>query len=62
MLKSDNTNGNYPTYTVDVDDVVEAWYASMYASRQMPDPVDIYDRLHQLESKLIEMEEAISSK
>ena len=61
ILKSDNTNGNYPTYTVPVEDVVEVWYASMYASRQMPDPVDIFERMHALEGKLIEVEELLKS-
>lgn len=56
ILKSDNVDGNFPTYTMEIEDVEEVWYVSMYASKQMPEPIDIYERLTQLESKLIELE------
>ncbi|MFD0863193.1 helix-turn-helix transcriptional regulator [Sungkyunkwania multivorans] len=59
ILKSDNKDGNYPTYTIDAEDVIEAWYVTMYASRQMPEPVDVYDRLHNLESKLVMLEKKL---
>ena len=60
ILKSDNKDGNYPTYTINSDDIVEVWYVTMFASKQMPEPVDIYDRLHELESKLIELQETVN--
>ncbi|MFL0085255.1 S24 family peptidase [Tenacibaculum maritimum] len=57
ILKSDNKDGNYPTYTINIEEVMEVWYVTMFASKQMPEPVDIYDRLHELESKVVELEE-----
>jgi len=61
ILKSDNRNGNYPTYTIDAEEVMEVWYVTMFASKQMPEPVDVYDRLHELESQLIELKETIQN-
>ena len=60
ILKSDNKNGNYPTYTIDADEVMEVWYVTMFASKQMPEPVDIYDRLHELESQLVALKETLN--
>ena len=62
ILKSDNKDGNYPTYTIDDEDIVEVWYVSMFASKQMPEPIDIYDRLHELESKIVELDSIIQQK
>lgn len=62
ILKSDNKDGNYPTYTINAEDIVEVWYVTMYASKQMPEPVDIYDRLHELESKVVDLEGALQRK
>ena len=62
ILKSDNKDGNYPTYTINTEDIVEVWYVTMYASKQMPEPVDIYDRLHELESKVVDLEGALQHK
>ena len=59
ILKSDNKNGNYPTYTIDAEEIMEVWYVTMFASKQMPEPVDVYDRLHELESQVIELKEAL---
>lgn len=59
ILKSDNKNGNYPTYTIDAEDIMEVWYVTMFASKQMPEPVDIYDRLHELESQIVELKESM---
>ncbi len=59
VLKSDNKNGNYPTYTIDVEEILEVWYVTMFASKQMPEPVDVYDRLHELEGKIVLLEEQI---
>ncbi|MFY0630528.1 MAG: S24 family peptidase [Flavobacteriaceae bacterium] len=60
ILKSDNKNGNYPTYTINADEVMEVWYVTMFASKQMPEPVDIYDRLHELESQLVTLKESLN--
>ena len=63
ILKSDNKDGNYPTYTINAEDIVEVWYVTMYASKQMPsEPVDIYDRLHELESKVVDLEGVLKHK
>jgi hypothetical protein len=59
ILKSDNKNGNYPTYTIDADDIMEVWYVTMFASKQMPEPVDVYDRLHELESQVVALKESL---
>ena len=61
ILKSDNKRGNYPTYTIDVQDIMEVWYVTMFASRQIPESVGLYDRLHELESQLVELREAMRS-
>lgn len=61
ILKSDNKDGNYPTYTIDAEDIMELWYVTMFASKQMPEPIDVYDRLHELESKLTELQEALKN-
>jgi DNA-binding XRE family transcriptional regulator len=62
ILKSDNRDGNYPMYSIYAEDILEVWYASMYASKQMPDPISIYEKLHALESKFFEMEELLRKK
>lgn len=61
ILKSDNNDGNYPTYTIEAEDIMEVWYVTMFASKQMPEPIDVYDRLHELESKLTELQEALKN-
>ncbi len=60
ILKSDNKDGNYPMYSINAEDILEIWYATMYASKQMPDPVNIYEKLHTLEGKIFELEDYIS--
>ncbi|MCP4052583.1 S24 family peptidase [Mesoflavibacter sp. CH_XMU1422-2] len=61
ILKSDNTNGNYPTYTINAEDIMEVWHVTMFASKQIPEPMDVYDRLHELESKLLQLQEALKN-
>lgn len=62
ILKSDNKDGNYPTYTINAEDIMEVWYVTMFASKQMPEPVDVYDRLHELESKIVDLQQLVSQK
>lgn len=62
ILKSDNKDGNYPAYTINAEDVLEVWYVTMFASKQMPEPVDVYDRLHELETKIVVLEERLQGK
>jgi DNA-binding XRE family transcriptional regulator len=59
ILKSDNRDGNYPIYSINTDDLIEVWCAKMYASKQMPDPVNIYEKVHDLEGKVFELENII---
>ncbi|MFC5046971.1 S24 family peptidase [Aquimarina hainanensis] len=61
ILKSDNKDGNYPTYTINADEIMEVWYVTMFASKQMPEPVDVYDRLHDLESKIVFLEDKLKN-
>lgn len=56
ILKSDNRDGNYPIYSINLEDILEVWYAKMYASKQMPDPINIYEKIHELEGKIYELE------
>ncbi|CAL2080301.1 LexA family transcriptional regulator [Tenacibaculum sp. 190524A02b] len=62
ILKSDNKDGNYPTYTINAEEIMEVWYVTMFASKQMPEPIDVYDRLHDLESKVVELQERLNHK
>lgn len=62
ILKSDNRDGNYPMYSIYAEDILEVWYVSMNASKQMPDPINIYEKLNTLESKYFELEETLKKK
>ncbi len=62
ILKSDNKDGNHPPYTINIEDVMEVWFVTMFASKQMPEPLGIYNRLHDLESQLIELKEQVNRK
>ena len=55
ILKSDNKD--YPTYTVHAEDIMEVWYVNLYASKQMTEAVDVYDRLDQLETEVTLLKE-----
>jgi len=59
ILKSDNKDGNYPTFSITAEDIMEVWYVTMFASKQMPEPLDIYERLHDLESKIVDLEQKV---
>ncbi|MEH6536838.1 MAG: LexA family transcriptional regulator [Psychroserpens sp.] len=61
-LKSDNTDGNYPNFNIKSEDVVEIWYVTMYASKQMPEPLDVNDKLNDLEVKIKSLEQLVSNK
>ena len=62
ILKSDNRDGNYPIYSINIEDILEIWYAKMYASKQMPDPINVYEKIHELEGKIFELEDYIKDK
>ncbi|RAJ17853.1 LexA family transcriptional regulator [Olleya aquimaris] len=59
ILKSDNKDGNYPSYSINAEDIMEIWHVIMFASKQVPEPFDVYDRLHNLESKIEELQEQV---
>jgi len=59
ILKSDNPDGNFPDYTINIKDIVEVWQVTMYASKQIPKPVNVYDKLHELEGKIMALENQI---
>ncbi|WCO01692.1 XRE family transcriptional regulator [Psychroserpens ponticola] len=59
ILKSDNKDGNFPDYIINSEDVMEIWKVVMYASKQIPKPVDVFDKLHELESKIMNLEHKI---
>lgn len=59
ILKSDNNDGNFPDYTIDLEDIMEIWKVVMYASKQIPAPIDVFDKLHELESKIYNIESKI---
>jgi len=61
-LKSDNADGNYPNFNIKTEDVLEIWYVTMYASKQMPEPVDMNEKLNDLELKIKSLEQLVSSK
>lgn len=59
ILKSDNTDGNFPDYSVHLEDIKEIWQVTMYASKQIPKPVNVFDKLQELEHKIFNIESKI---
>ena len=59
ILKSDNKDGNFPDYSIHSEDIMEVWEITMYASKHIPKPVDVFDKLHELESKIMNIESKI---
>ncbi len=59
ILKSDNTNGSYPAYSINSQDIQEVWETKMFASKQIPEISDIENRLNNLESQLTELKESL---
>ena len=62
VLKSDNQNGNHPSYAINVEDLEELWQVKMYASKQIPEPLDINDRLFNIEQKIVDLEAILQFK
>lgn len=56
ILKSDNKDGNYPDLFIEKIDVIEIWQVVMYTSKQIIKPVNIYNKLHELEEKIMNLE------
>ncbi len=62
ILISDNKDGNYPDYSLKAEDIKEIWRVTMYASRHIPADKDLSERIHQLEHKIINLEELLQRK
>jgi phage repressor protein C with HTH and peptisase S24 domain len=62
ILKSDNKDGNYPDFSINIEDIMEIWHVKMFASKQIAQPVDVYDRLHELETKLVQLQDSVLKK
>lgn len=60
ILKSDNKNGDYPSYSINANQITEIWDVSMYASKQLKHPMNVHDRLLELESQLVALKESLS--
>jgi len=54
-LKSDNFDGNYPDILIDFKDILEVWYVTMYASKDIPEPIGVHAKLQALENNLLEL-------
>lgn len=54
LLKSDNRI--YGTKTFTPEEIKEVWEVKLYLSFNIPDPATIYDRMNDLEARLIELE------
>jgi phage repressor protein C with HTH and peptisase S24 domain len=59
VLKSDNEDGNFPDFIIDLEDIMEIWKVIMYVSKQIPQPMTIFEKLHELESKIMNIESKI---
>lgn len=55
LLKSDNRI--YATKTFTPEEIKEVWEVKLYLSFNIPDPATIYDRMNDLEARLIELEQ-----
>ena len=54
LLKSDNRI--FATKTFTPEEIKEVWEVKLYLSFNIPDPATIYDRMNDLEARLIELE------
>jgi len=62
ILKSDNLSGNYPPIVIEPTDILELWYVVGYFSRQLPPPSNLYERINQMEGRLILLEKNQTTK
>lgn len=59
VLKSDNKDGNFPDLMLDSEDIMEIWKVIMYVSKQIAQPMNIFETLHELEKKIMNLESKI---
>ena len=61
ILKSDNSNGEYPSYSIEAKEIMEVWEVTMFASKEIPRVDGVQTRLNLLESQLVQLRESIQS-
>jgi phage repressor protein C with HTH and peptisase S24 domain len=59
VLKSDNEDGNFPDFIINVDEIKEVWKVISYLSKEIPKPMNMLERLHELERKIVNIEQKI---
>lgn len=59
ILKSDNTNGEYPSYSIEAKNIMEVWEVTMFASNEIPRVDGVQTRLNLLESQLVKLRESM---
>lgn len=59
VLRSDNTDGNFPDFTIDSDEIKEIWKVVLYLSKEIPKPLNMSERLLELERKIMNIEHKI---
>jgi hypothetical protein len=55
FLKSDNRS-EFPSYPVKQEDIIEVWKLKTALIFDFQDPADLYDRVNDLEGKLLEIQ------
>lgn len=59
VLKSDNEDGNFPDFIINVEEIKEVWKVISYLSKEIRKPMNVFDRLHELERKIMNIEHKI---
>lgn len=62
IVKSDNNyHGEYPNQVIQAEDIIEVWYVVEKLTRHLPEPGEIYKRLHQLEGDITLLKERLKA-
>jgi len=61
FLKSDN-RAEYPSYPIDLDSVLEVWELKTALIWNFQDPADLYDRVTDMEAKILQLETKLVDK
>lgn len=61
FLKSDNRR-EYPSYAVDISAIKEVWEVKLAMVHNLPDPVELHDKVYDLEAELLQIKHILSSK
>lgn len=63
IAKSDNNyGGEYPNQVIQAEDIKEVWYVVEKLTRHLPEPGEIYKRLHQLEGDVTILKEQLKAR